>query len=237
VSKFVLPTSQTTRSTKLTYAPKGTRTAVSNLHPLTLLFANSNQTQMHPASQICPVRLCDQMKMVAHQNKTQNRRLKSLRRFAQQLQKANAIALVMKNCLAGIASCAEMIDGIFKLHPQRTRHSSRVGGATANVKCLDLTPFSFLLPFSFSRWLASRDAVAGLDAALGGAWLWAGAAVRIRSSAQADLHSLEYQIASPSTWASRLPIPASRSCLLGYPANPAHPPPFAVSSTCRAQRH
>src|SRR5882757_1410489 len=59
----------------------------------------------------------------------------------------------------------------------------------------------------------------------------------IQWSAQADSHSLEYQIVSKLTWASRLPIPASRSCLLGYPANPAHPPPFAMSSTCRAPRH
>jgi hypothetical protein len=36
------------------------------------------------------------------QNKTQNRRLKPLRRFAQQLQKAGAIDLVMKNCLTGV---------------------------------------------------------------------------------------------------------------------------------------
>jgi hypothetical protein len=51
------------------------------------------------------------MKMVAHQNKTQNRRLKTLRRYAQQLEKARVIALVMKNCLSCVASCAEMIDG------------------------------------------------------------------------------------------------------------------------------
>ena len=43
---------------------------------------------INPASQICPVRLCDQMKMVPRQNETQNHRLKPLRRFAQQLQKA-----------------------------------------------------------------------------------------------------------------------------------------------------
>ena len=73
---------------------------------------------MHPAPPIWSVRLCDQMKMVAHQNKTQNRCLKPLRRFAQQLEKAGVIARVMKNCLAGFASCAEMIDGIFKLHAQ-----------------------------------------------------------------------------------------------------------------------
>jgi hypothetical protein len=30
-------------------------------------------------------------------------RLKPLRRFAQQLEKADAIAFVMKNCLAGVA--------------------------------------------------------------------------------------------------------------------------------------
>ena len=43
---------------------------------------------INSASQICPVRLCDQMKMVPRQNETQNHRLKPLRRFAQQLQKA-----------------------------------------------------------------------------------------------------------------------------------------------------
>jgi hypothetical protein len=48
------------------------------------------------------------------------------------------IALVMKNCLAGVASCAKMINGIFKLHPQRRRHPSRIAGAIANVTCLDL---------------------------------------------------------------------------------------------------
>jgi hypothetical protein len=52
----------------------------------------------------------------------------------------------MKHCLTGILSGAEMIDGIFKLHPQRPRHSSRMAGAIANVKCLDLTlPSSFAL--------------------------------------------------------------------------------------------
>jgi hypothetical protein len=51
----------------------------------------------------------------------------------------------MKNCLACVASCAQMIDGIFKLHPQRPRHSSRMPGTIANVKCLDFTPFAFLL--------------------------------------------------------------------------------------------
>jgi hypothetical protein len=41
----------------------------------------ANQQPMHPAPQICPMRLRDQMKMVAHENKTQNRRLEPLRRF------------------------------------------------------------------------------------------------------------------------------------------------------------
>ena len=43
---------------------------------------------INSASQICPVRLCDQMQMVPRQNETQNHRLKPLRRFAQQLQNA-----------------------------------------------------------------------------------------------------------------------------------------------------
>ena len=60
----------------------------------------------HPASQICPVRLCDQMKMVAHQNKTQNRRLKPLRRFAEQFEESIAIRLITENRLARVASRA-----------------------------------------------------------------------------------------------------------------------------------
>jgi hypothetical protein len=48
----------------------------------------------------------------------------------------------LKNRLACVASCAKMIDGIFKLHPQQPRHSSRIAGTIANVTCLDLTPIS-----------------------------------------------------------------------------------------------
>jgi hypothetical protein len=65
---------------------------------------------------------------------THDRRLKLLRRFAEQLEKAGATALVMKNCLAGVASCSEMTDGNFKLHPQRPCHSSRKAGVIANFK-------------------------------------------------------------------------------------------------------
>src|SRR6266403_5026206 len=103
-----------------------------------------NQQPMHPTAQICPMRLRNQMKMVPHQNKTQNRGLKTLRRFAQQFHKSSAITLIVKNRLAGIASCAEMINGIFKLYSQGPRHSLSSSEPIANVKCLDLTPSSFL---------------------------------------------------------------------------------------------
>ena len=56
----------------------------------------------------------------------------------------------MKNRLAGVASGAELIDGIFKLHPQRPRPSSRIASAIANVECLDLTPSSLPDPFPSS---------------------------------------------------------------------------------------
>jgi hypothetical protein len=56
----------------------------------------------------------------------------------------------MKNCLTGIPSGAEMIDGIFKLHPQRPRHSSRRAAVIANVECLDLTPSSLPNPLPSS---------------------------------------------------------------------------------------
>src|SRR4051812_32172576 len=105
-----------------------------------------NEQPMHATAQIWPMRLRNQMKMVAHQNQAQNRRLKSSRRLGEQVHESSAILLVMKNCLAGVASCAEMIDSIFKLHSQRPRNSSCTAGAIANVKCLDLTPSLFLFP-------------------------------------------------------------------------------------------
>src|SRR5438046_5757082 len=51
----------------------------------------ANQQPMHPAPQICPVVLCHQRKMVAHQNKTQNRRLKPLRRLTDQFEEARPL--------------------------------------------------------------------------------------------------------------------------------------------------
>jgi hypothetical protein len=59
--------------------------------------------------------------------------------LAKELEKAGAIALVIKKCLAGVASCAEMIDGNFKL--TRGGHAiSPAWRAAANVKYLALTP-------------------------------------------------------------------------------------------------
>jgi hypothetical protein len=48
----------------------------------------------------------------------------------------------MEDSLARVTPPAEMIDGIFKLYPQRPRHSFCVAGPILNVKCLDLTPSS-----------------------------------------------------------------------------------------------
>jgi len=56
----------------------------------------ANQQPMHPAPQICPVVLCHQRKMVAHQNKTQNRRLKPLRRLTDQFEEARPLYLLRK---------------------------------------------------------------------------------------------------------------------------------------------
>jgi hypothetical protein len=64
------------------------------------------------------------MKMVAHQNKTQHRRLKTVCRFAQQLQESSAISIIMKDIRARITSRTKMIDGIVKLYAQRPRHPS-----------------------------------------------------------------------------------------------------------------
>jgi len=56
----------------------------------------ANQQPMHPSPQICPVVLCHQRKMVAHQNKTQNRRLKPLRRLTDQFEEARPLYLLRK---------------------------------------------------------------------------------------------------------------------------------------------
>src|SRR6266403_3238102 len=107
-----------------------------------------NQQPMHPTAQICPMRLRNQMKMVAHQNKTQNRGLKTLRRFAQQFHKSGAITLIVKNCLAGIASCAEMINGIFKLYSQGPRHSLSPSEPHRQCQMFRFDPFSSSLPLT-----------------------------------------------------------------------------------------
>ena len=78
---------------------------------------------MHPLPQIGPMRLRHQMKMVAHQNKAQDRRIKTLRRLAKQLHKASAISLVVKYRLTRIAPATQVIDGIFKFYAQRPSHT------------------------------------------------------------------------------------------------------------------
>src|SRR5437867_3287629 len=85
------------------------------------------------------------MKMIHHEDEAQNRRLKTLRRLAEQFEESSAIALVTENRLARVASRAKMVDGIFKFYAQRPRHCFRVAELIANVKCLDLTPPPSLL--------------------------------------------------------------------------------------------
>jgi hypothetical protein len=74
--------------------------------------------------------------MVAHQNETQNRRLKAFRRFTEQVDKASAISLAVKYCLPPIAAGTEMLKRILEFDAQRPRHLSRTAIAPTNVKCL-----------------------------------------------------------------------------------------------------
>lgn len=70
-----------------------------------------------------------------------------MRRSAEQFRESSAILLIAKNRLARVTSRAEMIDGIFKLYPQRPRHSCLTAGTFANVECLDLTFSSRIILF------------------------------------------------------------------------------------------
>jgi len=63
------------------------------------------------------------MKMVPHQDKGKNRYVESLSRDFQELQKLLSVPFAGENSLSRIAAPKKMIDGIFKLQPQRTRHS------------------------------------------------------------------------------------------------------------------
>src|SRR4051812_43956889 len=97
-----------------------------------------HQKPVHPAPQIWPVRLRHQMKMVAHQNKTENRAIKASRRFTEQFEKASAVLFVMENGLPRIAARTKMINRVLKLYPQRPRHAVALPILMSNVKCLDL---------------------------------------------------------------------------------------------------
>src|SRR5262249_37423550 len=83
-----------------------------------------NQKPMHPLAQIGPMRLRHQMKVVAHQNKTQDHRIKTLCRLPKQLHKASAVSLVVKDRLTRIAPATQVIERIFKFHAQRPGHLS-----------------------------------------------------------------------------------------------------------------
>jgi hypothetical protein len=82
-----------------------------------------NKQPMRPTPQFWPMRLRNQMKMVAHQNKAANDRLKASRGVTERGEKASAITFVMKDCLPCVAPCAKMINGLFKSHTQRTKPS------------------------------------------------------------------------------------------------------------------
>jgi hypothetical protein len=86
-----------------------------------------------PHPQIWPVRLCDKMKMVAHQNETQNRRVKPFRRLTGQLDKASAISLAVKYCLPPIAAATEMVNRILEFDAQRPRYLSRIATCCPTV--------------------------------------------------------------------------------------------------------
>jgi hypothetical protein len=64
------------------------------------------------------------MKMVRHQNKTQNRAIEAARRRIQQFHKARPVPLVKEDPLPGIAARTSVIDRIVKLHPQRPSHAA-----------------------------------------------------------------------------------------------------------------
>jgi len=108
-----------------------------------------NQQPMHPLPQIGPTRFRHQVKMVAHQNKAQNRRIKTLRRLVKHFHKASAIPLIVTYQLTRIAPRAQVIDRAFKFYAQRPRHAPHMANDSANVKYLDLTPFLRLLFFVF----------------------------------------------------------------------------------------
>ena len=72
-----------------------------------------NQQPMHPLPQIGPTRFRHQVKMVAHQNKAQNRRIKTLRRLVKHFHKASAIPLIVTYQLTRIAPRAQVIDRAF----------------------------------------------------------------------------------------------------------------------------
>jgi hypothetical protein len=69
----------------------------------------------------------------------------------------------MEDSLARVTPPAEMIDGIFKLYPQRPRHSFCVVGPILNVKCLDLTPSYFSSFFAIEKSGAETSYVLIMD--------------------------------------------------------------------------
>src|SRR5207247_6854231 len=121
-----------------------------------------NQQPMHPLPQIGPMRLRHQMKMVGHQNKAQNRRIKTLRRLAKQLHEASAISLVVKYRLTRIAPATQVIDRTFKFYAQRSSHALHIANRQTNVKCLDLTPSPFTMRILLAHQNPKRSAAAAV---------------------------------------------------------------------------
>jgi hypothetical protein len=51
------------------------------------------------------------------------------------------VSLIKEDPLPRIAACANVIDRVLKLYPQRPRHAPALPIQPTNVKCLDLTRF------------------------------------------------------------------------------------------------
>jgi hypothetical protein len=78
---------------------------------------------VHPTPQIGPMCLRQQVNMIPHQHKAEQGSVETSSRFLQELQEADAITIIPKDPLPGIAPRAKMIDRILKLHSKRPGHA------------------------------------------------------------------------------------------------------------------
>src|SRR5205814_3225065 len=68
-----------------------------------------NSEPMHPTSEVWAMCLRDKMKVVCHQNKTENSDVKTPARLGQQFNEAATITIIPKNPLPCVAPRAEMV--------------------------------------------------------------------------------------------------------------------------------